>query len=888
MEEPEGRCCLYWLPFRAMYAALRRHPSIWIVPLLAVLVLATGGIVGVMTAAATETRQARLNAEGSAMNAAVALENQLLSMFGPLLSLATIIRFDPYYPHVNASFDRIAQQLLDQLPTQGAVTTLIAAPQGVLRNFYPMKGYCQDRCDNININLFETADRRPVALKTVETGKLTMQGPMILAQGYFGVVGRQPIFVSPSTPNETFGAPDGLANNCSVCWRNETQEQFWGFVNAVINFDPLFNGSDSRVKDLATQGYRYRMYTRDKKTGALVKITQSQELPHDPIVTDVHVPGSNWTLEVAPARGWVPGWRPWVLAVVVIVSCLIGLLLAAILVSARLQTWLKSANDALAQEKERMDVLLARQYNLISCVLHQDESSKPKRSLEHRTLAKIEDMRREIGVSSGSAGVDELQLIELIDEGTYGKVFRGMWRGSCVAVKSMILPAKMSGAEKRERMAIMEAAISSAMNHPNIVQTYTYIIKPSSSSIGHACSASEGSLSSLVTAAELAPSMEGLDAPEANHPTVHNFEVSLVLEYCDWGSLRTALDAGAFFAEDNSLNYAAILDTAADIARAMMHLHKNQVLHSDLKVRNVLLKSDASARGCIVKVADFGLAVRMECCDTHVSAFQGTMSHMAPEALLHGRISKAGDVYAFGISLWELFTGGQAYQGIPRALVGHKVAVLGLRPTLPPFTPPDFKALIEECWAQDPEQRPSFDAILAKLLAIRHALGPAATPPLARYTLQHKGRVRERSKSEEAQRQAANTEENLAGAQAGGLVRMSSYYVSSSCSSDDEQGLAGSAAAAAGGSGSGSGAPAGILVPSRSVTMSLYPTKLDPIKDEEDEGVPCSPAAAAAAAAARQPHKASGGGSSSSSSSKTKPAGSPERDPDIEEGGAGS
>jgi hypothetical protein len=47
---------------------------------------------------------------------------------------------------------------------------------------------------------------------------------------------------------------------------------------------------------------------------------------------------------------------------------------------------LQFANDALAQEKERMDVLLARQYNLISCVLQQDELSKPKRSLEHRTL----------------------------------------------------------------------------------------------------------------------------------------------------------------------------------------------------------------------------------------------------------------------------------------------------------------------------------------------------------------------------------------------------------------------------------------------------------------------------------------------------------------------
>lgn len=48
-----------------------------------------------------------------------------------------------------------------------------------------------------------------------------------------------------------------------------------------------------------------------------------------------------------------------------------------------------------------------------------------------------------------------------------------------------------------------------------------------------------------------------------------------------------------------------------------------QVVHSDLKVRNVLLKSDASGRGCVAKVADFGLAVRLDTLmDTHVSAFQ--------------------------------------------------------------------------------------------------------------------------------------------------------------------------------------------------------------------------------------------------------------------------
>jgi hypothetical protein len=54
---------------------------------------------------------------------------------------------------------------------------------------------------------------------------------------------------------------------------------------------------------------------------------------------------------------------------------------------------------------------------------------------------------------------------------------QGLWRGTLVAVKSMFLPANISGSEKRERMAIMEAAISSALSHPNIVQTFTYSLR---------------------------------------------------------------------------------------------------------------------------------------------------------------------------------------------------------------------------------------------------------------------------------------------------------------------------------------------------------------------------------------------------------------------------
>jgi hypothetical protein len=52
----------------------------------------------------------------------------------------------------------------------------------------------------------------------------------------------------------------------------------------------------------------------------------------------------------------------------------------------------------------------------------------------------------------------------------FGKVYKGVWRGTTVAVKSLVLPSNMSGAQRRERMAFMEAAISSSLSHPNIVQ----------------------------------------------------------------------------------------------------------------------------------------------------------------------------------------------------------------------------------------------------------------------------------------------------------------------------------------------------------------------------------------------------------------------------------
>lgn len=52
------------------------------------------------------------------------------------------------------------------------------------------------------------------------------------------------------------------------------------------------------------------------------------------------------------------------------------------------------------------------------------------------------------------------------------------------------------------------------------------------------------------------------------------------------------------------------------------------------------------------------------------------MTHMAPEILIKGHVSKAADVYALGIVLWELYTGKHVFKGVPRALLGHQVTLL--------------------------------------------------------------------------------------------------------------------------------------------------------------------------------------------------------------------
>jgi serine/threonine protein kinase len=107
-----------------------------------------------------------------------------------------------------------------------------------------------------------------------------------------------------------------------------------------------------------------------------------------------------------------------------------------------------------------------------------------------------------------------------------------------------------------------------------------------------------------------------------------------------------------------------------------------------------------------------------------VSGFQhGTKSHMAPEILADGYNSTSTDVYSFGILLYELYTGVDAFCNTPDRFLDQMVIHDHHRPIFPPGTPKGYHSLALACWSHDASLRPSFEAIVASLARFREEEG---------------------------------------------------------------------------------------------------------------------------------------------------------------------
>ncbi|KAM3721097.1 Receptor tyrosine-protein kinase [Dirofilaria immitis] len=140
------------------------------------------------------------------------------------------------------------------------------------------------------------------------------------------------------------------------------------------------------------------------------------------------------------------------------------------------------------------------------------------------------------------------------------------------------------------------------------------------------------------------------------------------------------------------------------IASAMEYLYKNRLVHRDLAARNVLVK-----RTNHVEVTDFGLARLLEKGKSEiVVGGKVAVKWLALESLEKQIYNHYTDVWAFGVTCWEVLTFGQTpFQSVPPDRIRQHLAT-GNRLEQPNNCAQEVYQTFLQCWLRNPESRPSF------------------------------------------------------------------------------------------------------------------------------------------------------------------------------------
>lgn len=241
-----------------------------------------------------------------------------------------------------------------------------------------------------------------------------------------------------------------------------------------------------------------------------------------------------------------------------------------------------------------------------------------------------------------------------IASGSYGDLYKGTYCSQEVAIK-VLKPERVNSDMQRE--FAQEVFIMRKVRHKNVVQFIGACTKPPS--------------------------------------------LCIITEYMSGGSVYDFLHK-----QKGVFKLPSLIRVAIDVSKGMDYLHKNNIIHRDLKAANLLMDENE-----VVKVADFGVA-RVKTQSGVMTAETGTYRWMAPEVIEHKPYDHKADVFSFAIVLWELLTGKLPYEYLTPLQAAVGVVQKGLRPIIPKHTHPKLAELLEKCWQQDPALRPDFSEII--------------------------------------------------------------------------------------------------------------------------------------------------------------------------------
>ncbi|RIB30737.1 kinase-like domain-containing protein, partial [Gigaspora rosea] len=183
-----------------------------------------------------------------------------------------------------------------------------------------------------------------------------------------------------------------------------------------------------------------------------------------------------------------------------------------------------------------------------------------------------------------------------------------------------------------------------------------------------------------------------------------NNKYFIVLQYADNGNLHKFLKTN--FQE---VNWKTKLKLFFDISKDLYWIHDAGYIHADFHSGNILQDKGISTT-LQSYIADLGLSKKT---NENVSegVIYGVMPYVAPEVLLGEKLTKAADIYGFGVIMSEMSTGQRPFDGRKfNAELGADIC-RGLRPELASGTPECYIELANECMDLDPQKRPSASKI---------------------------------------------------------------------------------------------------------------------------------------------------------------------------------
>ncbi|NXL84036.1 LMTK1 kinase, partial [Alectura lathami] len=277
-------------------------------------------------------------------------------------------------------------------------------------------------------------------------------------------------------------------------------------------------------------------------------------------------------------------------------------------------------------------------------------------------------------LKSADLGRQSLLYLKEIGHGWFGKVFLGEVNSGISSTQVVVKELKASASVQDQMQFLEEAQPYRALQHTNLLQC-------------------------LAQCAEVTPYL-------------------LVMEFCPLGDLKGYLRScrGADAMAPDPLTLQRM---ACEVACGVLHLHRNNYIHSDLALRNCLLTADLT-----VKIGDYGLSHCKYKDDYFVTADQlwVPLRWIAPELIdeVHGNLlivdqTKASNVWSLGVTIWELFElGSQPYDHYSdRQVLAYAIKEQQLKlpkPQLKLSLSERWYEVMQFCWLQ-PEQRPTAEEV---------------------------------------------------------------------------------------------------------------------------------------------------------------------------------